>query len=60
MKTNKSVKKRIALKGSGVRVRKSGHGHFNAKMSRRKQLARNRGRPLSVSKKEMQRFFVNL
>jgi ribosomal protein L35 len=39
MKTNKSLTKRLKVTKNGkIKARKSGIGHFNAKMSRRKQL----------------------
>ena len=40
MKTNKSFSKRIKVTRTGkLKVRKSGFNHFNAKQSRRTQLA---------------------
>jgi len=41
MKTNKSFTKRIRITKNGkLLARKKGHGHFNAKQRRTKQLAR--------------------
>ncbi len=40
MKTNKSLTKRLKVTKNGkIKARKPGLGHFNAKMSRSKQLA---------------------
>ncbi|MCD8563698.1 MAG: 50S ribosomal protein L35 [Candidatus Pacebacteria bacterium] len=51
-KTNKSYTKRLKLTRTGkILVRKAGRNHFNAKESRSKQLARARGRSITLSVK---------
>ncbi|MCD8494729.1 MAG: 50S ribosomal protein L35 [Candidatus Pacebacteria bacterium] len=48
-KTNKSYTKRLKLTRTGkILVRKAGRNHFNAKESRSKQLARARGRSITL------------
>jgi len=57
MKTNKSVSKRLRVTKRGkILVRTSGHGHFNAKQSRTKQLSQKRTRRLNISKKTLKHF----
>jgi ribosomal protein L35 len=62
MKTNKSYMKRIRITKNGKLVtRKAGQNHFNAKESRRAQLAKKRASsfPFPISNKDMSRLFVN-
>lgn len=57
MKTNKSVHKRIKVTKNGkVLARKSGHGHFNAKQKRTKQLAQKKFRRIGISNKDLGRY----
>lgn len=52
MKTNKSYTKRLKLTKSGkVLSRKAGKNHFNAKASRKKQLAGKRMRDFKIRAK---------
>jgi ribosomal protein L35 len=57
MKTNKSVAKRIKISRKGkILARKPGHGHFNAKARRVKQLQRKGFQSLIIKKKTLGRF----
>ena len=56
-KTIKAVRSRIRItKNKKAIMRGKGHGHLNAKMSRSKQLANKRMRPLKVTNKTAARF----
>jgi len=58
MKTNKSVLKRIKITKTGkLLVRGSGQNHFNAKERRSTQMSNNRGRSLTMKKKDIGRYF---
>lgn len=59
-KTNKALKKRVKITSKGAKIRGSGFGHFNAKMSRKKQLNKKRGRSLVFSSKERKQFLANI
>ncbi len=53
MKTNKSLQKRIKVTKTGkTLVRKSGHGHFNAKQKRTKQLKQKRLTSITLTPKQ--------
>lgn len=57
MKTNKSVKKRMKVTKSGkILARKSGHGHFNAKQKRTKQLGQKKSREIELSNKKLGKY----
>jgi ribosomal protein L35 len=57
MKTNKSISKRFKVTKKGkVLVRTSGHGHFNAKQNRTKQLSQKRLRKINISNKTLKQF----
>ena len=61
MKTNKSFKKRIKLTKNGkIKSRKPGMNHFNAKESRVSQLDRKRSKDVVISKKDQDRFLINM
>jgi ribosomal protein L35 len=61
MKTNKSLLKRLKITGTGKVIgRKPGLNHFNAKASRRKQLAGKRGQEFVMTGKEKSRFLPGL
>ena len=52
VKTNKSFTKRLKITKNGkIIARKAGQNHFNAKESRRAQLAKNRGVAFPMSNK---------
>jgi len=54
MKTNKSYAKRLKVTKNGkILSRKAGFNHFNAKQSRRKQLAGRRGRNFVIKNKPL-------
>ena len=56
-KTNKSFTKRLKVSKNGkISARKSGQNHFNAKESRRSQLAKKRGVSFTISNKDRARF----
>lgn len=58
-KTNKSFTKRLKVTKKGkILARKTGQNHFNAKESRRKQLAKKNVVPFPVSKKDRARFIT--
>ncbi len=60
MKTNKSARSRIRVTRQGkLIVRKKGHGHFNAKEPRSKQLNRKRSERLVLPKKVQQRMLLS-
>lgn len=57
MKTNKSYTKRLKVTKNGkVLARKPGHGHFNAKADRSKQLNKKRLVEFKISNKLRERF----
>ncbi len=56
-KTNKSFTKRLKISKNGkISARRTGQNHFNAKESRRSQLAKHRGVNFPMSNKEKARF----
>jgi ribosomal protein L35 len=56
-KTNKSYKKRFKITKKGKVVqRKPGMGHFNAKESRKKQLAKKRTKIFDIRKKTLRQY----
>lgn len=58
MKTNKSLLKRIKITKTGkLLVRSGGQNHFNAKESRSTQMNNNRGRSITMKKKDIGRYF---
>lgn len=60
MKTNKSLTKRLKLTRTGkILARKPGKNHFNAKASRKKQLAGKRSVTLTMSMRSRRRFLPN-
>ncbi len=60
-KTNKSFSKRLKISKNGkIRATKVGQNHFNAKESRRSQLAKNRGAAFPISNKDKARFISNI
>ncbi len=60
-KTNKSYAKRARVTKTGkVLLRKPGINHFNAKMPRSNQLAKNRLTELPMSNKAKQRFLLGV
>jgi ribosomal protein L35 len=60
MKSNKSFLKRIKVTKSGKLVaRRPGHDHFNAKESRKTQLAKNRTQEFSMTNKEKSLFLAH-
>lgn len=59
-KTNKSFSKRLKLTRKGkILARKAGHGHFNAKESRRKNLKKQSTQTFRMSNKDISREFPN-
>jgi ribosomal protein L35 len=57
MKTNKSLTKRLKVTKNGkIKARKPGLGHFNAKMSRSKQLAQKTEQDFVIKPKTKARF----
>lgn len=61
MKTNKSYAKRLKLSKNGkIVARVPGQNHFNAKESRRTQLAKRRSSSLRLTQRERRRFLVGL
>ncbi len=61
IKTNKSYTKRLKVTKNGkVLARKTGQNHFNAKESRRSQLAKKGSNTFHMSNKEKSRFLVNM
>lgn len=57
MKTNKSLLKRVKISKNGkISVRKAGKNHFNAKMSRSKQLNAKRMVSLNMKKADIARY----
>jgi len=53
-KTNKSLEKRVRVTKNGkILALKAGQRHFNAKMSRSKQLTQKRGRAIKISSKDL-------
>jgi ribosomal protein L35 len=60
MKTNKSFTKRLKVTRKGkIIARKAGQNHFNAKESRRGQLAKKKMVGLQLNKKIIKRFIQN-
>lgn len=61
MKSNKAFSKRLKVTRRGkIVARKPGQNHFNAKESRRTQMAGRRSQIITVSKKVAQRYINNL
>lgn len=61
MKTNKSYAKRLKVSKNGkITARNKGQNHFNAKESRRAQLAKHRAAPFVIANKTKSRYLVNL
>ncbi|MBI4155999.1 MAG: 50S ribosomal protein L35 [Candidatus Zambryskibacteria bacterium] len=57
VKTNKSFAKRLTVSKYGkIMARGTGRNHFNAKESRRSQLAKNRSVNFNISNKDKARF----
>ena len=57
LKTNKSYAKRLRVTKNGkVLARKAGKNHFNAKASRKKQLAGKRMAKFNLSRKDLARY----
>jgi len=57
MKTNKSFTKRLKITKNGkVLARTPGQNHFNAKVSSKKRLVKNKTKPLTMSQKTKNRF----
>lgn len=53
-KTNKSFTKRLKVTRKGkIKARKTGQNHFNAKESRRSQLAKKKSTPFKMSNKDI-------
>ena len=60
LKTNKTILSRVRVSKRGkVLSMGTGHGHFNAKASRVKQLRNKRQSEMNISKKTKQRFKLN-
>ena len=60
MKTNKTLLKRVKVSKKGkLSVRKAGKCHFNAKMSRSKQLNAKRMITLNIKKSDVARYLPN-
>jgi ribosomal protein L35 len=60
MKTNKSYTKRLRVTKNGkIVARNPGQNHFNAKESRRGQLAKKRSTSFTMSNKSKSRFLPN-
>ena len=60
LKTNKSFAKRLKITKNGkVLARKPGQGHFNAKASRKNQLAQKRIVHFQITKKNLGKFLPN-
>ncbi|MFA6273298.1 MAG: bL35 family ribosomal protein [Candidatus Paceibacterota bacterium] len=60
MKTNKSFAKRIKVTKNGkLTTRRPGQNHFNAKESRRAQMAKSRTAPLTMNNKNRSLFLPN-
>lgn len=56
MKTNKSLTKRVKLTKKGkLLARKKGHGHFNAKAKREKQLKQKGLHEITIKNKTLNR-----
>ena len=61
MKTKKSLLTRLKITKNGkVLGRAKGIGHFNARLSRVKQLAKRKDVPFAMSNKEKRRFLPGL
>ena len=59
-KTNKSFTKRLKVSKNGkITARKVGQNHFNAKESRRHQLAKHRGTTFAISNKDRAFYIKN-
>lgn len=60
MKTNKSFSKRIKVTKNGKLItRRPGQDHFNAKETRRAQMAKRRSAPIVLSNKNRSLFLPN-
>ncbi len=61
VKSNKSFAKRLKVTKNGkIKVRVTGHGHYNAKESGRSQLAKKRMTDFHMSSKEKRRFLAHI
>ena len=61
VKSNKSFAKRLKVSKNGkIKVRGTGHGHFNAKESGRKKKEKKRMTDFSMTSKEKRRFLAHL
>lgn len=61
MKTNKSLAKRLKVTRQGkIIARKAGHNHFNAKASRKSQLANKRSATITMSQRTRRRFLSGI
>lgn len=61
MKSNKSYAKRLRMTKNGKIIgRGKGHNHFNAKESRKKQLAKNRYKQFIMGNKDRSRYLSGL
>ena len=60
MKTNKTFMKRVRVTKNGkVKARAKGHNHFNAKESRRHQLAKKRSTNFVMTNKSASRYITS-
>tara|TARA_B100000745_G_scaffold98011_1_gene62356 strand:- start:23646 stop:23840 length:195 start_codon:yes stop_codon:yes gene_type:complete len=60
MKTNKSLTKRVKISKKGkLLARKKGHGHFNAKAKREKQLKQKGLETITIKKKTLNQLVPN-
>ena len=61
VKSNKSFAKRLKVSKNGkIKARGVGHGHFNAKQSGRKTLAKKRMADFHMSSQEKRRFLAHI
>lgn len=61
MKTNKSLAKRLKVTKKGkIIARKAGHNHFNAKASRKSQLANKRPAIINMDQRTRRRFLAGI
>jgi len=60
MKTNKSLKKRLKVKKTGVLARKPGFNHFNSRQTRVKKLNGKKMREFKMTNKAKSRFLVGI
>ena len=60
MKTNKSLTKRVKITKKGkLLARKKGHGHFNAKQKREKQLGQKGLESITIKNKTLNQLLGN-